>query len=162
MNKRSREIKGSQDLRERPKTKLFRESGWPYQWGDGEHTDRTGHLEVWAAGMDHSSLLPPTPTPHPGHVLSMPHDDSKPCVRLFGPMGKYHMMAPFFIHVNKTLPWSPCSAVYLTELLDDGHGRPHSAPPGFSPPIGCRASFVPAGTCSALGTPCSCAFSQSP
>lgn len=57
-----------------------------------------------------------------GHVLSMPHDDSKPCVRLFGPMGKYHMMAPFFIHVNKTLPWSPCSAVYLTELLDDGHG----------------------------------------
>ncbi|KAM5245947.1 A disintegrin and metalloproteinase with thrombospondin motifs 8 [Ctenodactylus gundi] len=57
-----------------------------------------------------------------GHVLSMPHDDSKPCMRLFGPMDKHHMMAPFFIHLNKTLPWSPCSAMYLTELLDDGHG----------------------------------------
>uniref|UniRef100_H0V1Z5 ADAM metallopeptidase with thrombospondin type 1 motif 8 n=1 Tax=Cavia porcellus TaxID=10141 RepID=H0V1Z5_CAVPO len=57
-----------------------------------------------------------------GHVLSMPHDDSKPCVRLFGPMEKHHMMAPLFIHLNKTLPWSPCSAMYLTELLDDGHG----------------------------------------
>ncbi|XP_037363801.1 A disintegrin and metalloproteinase with thrombospondin motifs 8 [Talpa occidentalis] len=57
-----------------------------------------------------------------GHVLSMPHDDSKPCSRLFGPMGKHHMMAPLFVHLNKTLPWSPCSAMYLTELLDNGHG----------------------------------------
>ncbi|XP_004593334.2 A disintegrin and metalloproteinase with thrombospondin motifs 8 [Ochotona princeps] len=57
-----------------------------------------------------------------GHVLSMPHDDSKPCTRLFGPMGKHHMMAPLFVHLNKTLPWSPCSAMYLTELLDGGHG----------------------------------------
>ncbi|KAM5185809.1 A disintegrin and metalloproteinase with thrombospondin motifs 8 [Callospermophilus lateralis] len=57
-----------------------------------------------------------------GHVLSMPHDDSKTCARMFGPMGKHHMMAPLFVHLNKTLPWSPCSAMYLTELLDDGHG----------------------------------------
>ncbi|KAM4828331.1 A disintegrin and metalloproteinase with thrombospondin motifs 8 [Thomomys bottae] len=57
-----------------------------------------------------------------GHVLSMPHDDSKPCARLFGPMSKHHMMAPLFVHLNQTLPWSPCSATYLTELLDDGHG----------------------------------------
>ncbi|XP_066115844.1 A disintegrin and metalloproteinase with thrombospondin motifs 8 [Saccopteryx bilineata] len=57
-----------------------------------------------------------------GHVLSMPHDDSKPCARLFGPMGKHHMMAPLFVHLNKTLPWSPCSAMYLMELLDGGHG----------------------------------------
>lgn len=57
-----------------------------------------------------------------GHVLSMPHDDSKPCARLFGPMDKHHMMAPLFVHLNKTLPWSPCSAMYLTELLDSGHG----------------------------------------
>lgn len=53
----------------------------------------------------------------------MPHDDSKPCARIFGPMGKHHMMAPLFVHLNKTLPWSPCSAMYLTELLDGGHGR---------------------------------------
>ncbi|KAF7241193.1 A disintegrin and metalloproteinase with thrombospondin motifs 8 [Varanus komodoensis] len=57
-----------------------------------------------------------------GHVLSMPHDDSKTCERLFGALGKHHMMAPLFIHLNKTLPWSPCSAMYITEFLDGGHG----------------------------------------
>ncbi|XP_039190468.1 A disintegrin and metalloproteinase with thrombospondin motifs 8 [Crotalus tigris] len=58
-----------------------------------------------------------------GHVLSMPHDDSKSCERLFGTLGKHHMMAPLFIHLNKTLPWSPCSAMYITEFLDGGHGN---------------------------------------
>uniref|UniRef100_A0A7M4DZI5 ADAM metallopeptidase with thrombospondin type 1 motif 8 n=1 Tax=Crocodylus porosus TaxID=8502 RepID=A0A7M4DZI5_CROPO len=57
-----------------------------------------------------------------GHVFSMPHDDSKTCERLFGPLGKHHMMAPLFVHLNKTLPWSPCSAMYITEFLDGGHG----------------------------------------
>ncbi|XP_054853798.1 A disintegrin and metalloproteinase with thrombospondin motifs 8 [Eublepharis macularius] len=57
-----------------------------------------------------------------GHVLSMPHDDSKTCERLFGNLGKHHLMAPLFIHLNKTLPWSPCSAMYITEFLDGGHG----------------------------------------
>ncbi|XP_010001189.1 PREDICTED: A disintegrin and metalloproteinase with thrombospondin motifs 8 [Chaetura pelagica] len=57
-----------------------------------------------------------------GHVLSMPHDDSKTCERLFGPLGKHHLMAPLFIHLNKTQPWSPCSTMYLTEFLDGGHG----------------------------------------
>uniref|UniRef100_A0A670YYJ2 ADAM metallopeptidase with thrombospondin type 1 motif 8 n=1 Tax=Pseudonaja textilis TaxID=8673 RepID=A0A670YYJ2_PSETE len=58
-----------------------------------------------------------------GHVLSMPHDDSKSCERLFGTLGKHHMMAPLFVHLNKTLPWSPCSAMYITEFLDGGHGN---------------------------------------
>lgn len=53
----------------------------------------------------------------------MPHDDSKTCERLFGPLGKHHMMAPLFIHLNKSQPWSPCSAMYLTEFLDGGHGK---------------------------------------
>ncbi|XP_053125818.1 A disintegrin and metalloproteinase with thrombospondin motifs 8 [Hemicordylus capensis] len=57
-----------------------------------------------------------------GHVLSMLHDDSKSCERLFGTLGKHHMMAPLFVHLNKTLPWSPCSAMYITEFLDGGHG----------------------------------------
>ncbi|NXV01971.1 ATS8 metalloproteinase, partial [Cettia cetti] len=57
-----------------------------------------------------------------GHVLSMPHDDSKNCQRLFGPLGEHHVMAPLFIHLNKSQPWSPCSAMYLTEFLDGGHG----------------------------------------
>ncbi|XP_041333486.1 A disintegrin and metalloproteinase with thrombospondin motifs 8-like, partial [Pyrgilauda ruficollis] len=58
-----------------------------------------------------------------GHVLSMPHDDSKNCERLFGPLGEHHVMAPLFIHLNKSQPWSPCSAMYLTEFLDGGHGK---------------------------------------
>lgn len=53
----------------------------------------------------------------------MPHDDSKTCERLFGPLGKHHMMAPLFVHLNKSQPWSPCSAMYLTEFLDGGHGK---------------------------------------
>nr|XP_060643528.1 A disintegrin and metalloproteinase with thrombospondin motifs 8 [Anolis sagrei ordinatus] len=57
-----------------------------------------------------------------GHVLSMPHDDHKTCERLFGSLGRHHMMAPLFIQLNKTLPWSPCSAMYITEFLDGGHG----------------------------------------
>lgn len=57
-----------------------------------------------------------------GHVLSMPHDDPKTCEKLFGDLGKHHMMAPVFIHLNKTLPWSPCSTMYLTDFLDSGHG----------------------------------------
>ncbi|MBN3302553.1 ATS8 metalloproteinase, partial [Amia calva] len=57
-----------------------------------------------------------------GHVLSMPHDDSKNCEQLFGDLGEHHMMAPVFIHLNKTLPWSPCSALYITEFFDNGHG----------------------------------------
>ncbi|NXA38976.1 ATS8 metalloproteinase, partial [Eudromia elegans] len=57
-----------------------------------------------------------------GHVLSMPHDDSKPCERLFGPLGRQHVMAPLFAQLNRTQPWSPCSAAYLTEFLDGGHG----------------------------------------
>ncbi|KAG7484809.1 hypothetical protein MATL_G00054810 [Megalops atlanticus] len=57
-----------------------------------------------------------------GHVLSMPHDDSKNCERMFGHLGAHHLMAPFFIHLNKTLPWSPCSALYITEFFDNGHG----------------------------------------
>ncbi|KAF2980181.1 hypothetical protein EK904_013114, partial [Melospiza melodia maxima] len=46
-----------------------------------------------------------------GHVLSMPHDDSKNCERLFGPLGEHHVMAPLFIHLNKSQPWSPCTEV---------------------------------------------------
>ncbi|CAI5677638.1 A disintegrin and metalloproteinase with thrombospondin motifs 8 [Oreochromis niloticus] len=57
-----------------------------------------------------------------GHVLSMPHDDSKTCERLFGDLGGHHLMAPLFVSLNKTMPWSPCSALYVTEFFDNGHG----------------------------------------
>ncbi|KAI1893463.1 hypothetical protein AGOR_G00123980 [Albula goreensis] len=57
-----------------------------------------------------------------GHVLSMPHDDSKNCEQLFGALGEHHMMAPLFVQLNTTLPWSPCSALYVTQFFDNGHG----------------------------------------
>ncbi|XP_024113751.1 A disintegrin and metalloproteinase with thrombospondin motifs 8 [Oryzias melastigma] len=57
-----------------------------------------------------------------GHVLSMPHDDSKPCERLFGDLGGHYLMAPLFVSLNKSAPWSPCSALYITEFFDNGHG----------------------------------------
>ncbi|KAF3692583.1 A disintegrin and metalloproteinase with thrombospondin motifs 8 [Channa argus] len=57
-----------------------------------------------------------------GHVLSMPHDDSKTCEKLFGNLGGHYLMAPLFVSLNKTAPWSPCSALYITEFFDNGHG----------------------------------------
>lgn len=35
-------------------------------------------------------------------------------------------MAPLFVSLNKTAPWSPCSALYITEFFDNGHGRKYS------------------------------------
>ncbi|KAK7883176.1 hypothetical protein WMY93_029350 [Mugilogobius chulae] len=57
-----------------------------------------------------------------GHVLSMPHDDSKTCEKLFGELGGQYLMAPLFVSLNKSSPWSPCSALYVTEFFDSGHG----------------------------------------
>ncbi|XP_049581654.1 A disintegrin and metalloproteinase with thrombospondin motifs 8 isoform X1 [Syngnathus scovelli] len=57
-----------------------------------------------------------------GHVLSMPHDDSKTCERLFGDLGGHYLMAPLFVSLHKTMPWSPCSVLYITEFFDNGHG----------------------------------------
>ncbi|XP_061106205.1 A disintegrin and metalloproteinase with thrombospondin motifs 8-like [Conger conger] len=70
-----------------------------------------------------------------GHVLSMPHDDSKTCEWLFGNQGGHHLMAPFFVHLNKTLPWSPCSALYITEFFDSGHGDCLLDVPGMTVPL---------------------------
>ncbi|KAG8434719.1 hypothetical protein GDO86_012898 [Hymenochirus boettgeri] len=55
-----------------------------------------------------------------GHVLSIPHDNSKNCENFEG-LEKFHMMAPR-LQLNKTMPWSACSAMHLTEFLDSGHG----------------------------------------
>lgn len=68
-----------------------------------------------------SVTLPTIPTA--GHVLSMPHDDSKTCEKLFGNLGEHYLMAPVFVSLNKTAPWSPCSARHITEFFDNGHGR---------------------------------------
>ncbi|OCT72275.1 A disintegrin and metalloproteinase with thrombospondin motifs 8 isoform X1 [Xenopus laevis] len=56
-----------------------------------------------------------------GHVLSIPHDNSKNCEKYFGELGRHYLMAPR-LQLNKTVPWSECSAMHLTEFFDSGHG----------------------------------------
>ncbi|XP_061781929.1 A disintegrin and metalloproteinase with thrombospondin motifs 8-like isoform X2 [Nerophis lumbriciformis] len=70
-----------------------------------------------------------------GHVLSMPHDDSKTCERLFGDLGGHYLMAPLFLSLNKNMPWSPCSARYITDFFDSGHGDCLLDVPGSSLPL---------------------------
>lgn len=53
----------------------------------------------------------------------MPHDDSKTCEKLFGDLGGHYLMAPLFVSLNKSAPWSPCSSLYITEFFGNGHGE---------------------------------------
>lgn len=65
----------------------------------------------------------PTFTPTTGHVFNMPHDNVKACADVFGKLQDNHMMSPTLIQINRTSPWSPCSAAIITEFLDSGHGE---------------------------------------
>ncbi|KAM6907788.1 A disintegrin and metalloproteinase with thrombospondin motifs 15-like [Xenentodon cancila] len=58
-----------------------------------------------------------------GHVFNMPHDNVKACEDVFGKLQDNHMMSPTLIQINRTSPWSPCSAAIITEFLDSGHGE---------------------------------------
>ncbi|XP_032319764.1 A disintegrin and metalloproteinase with thrombospondin motifs 4 isoform X3 [Camelus ferus] len=59
-----------------------------------------------------------------GHVFSMLHDNSKQCVGLNGPGStSRHVMAPVMAHVDPEEPWSPCSARFITDFLDNGYGH---------------------------------------
>lgn len=58
-----------------------------------------------------------------GHVFNMPHDNVKACTDVFGKLQDNHMMSPTLIQINRTSPWSPCSAAIITEFLDSGHGE---------------------------------------
>lgn len=57
-----------------------------------------------------------------GHVFNMPHDNVKAC-DVFGKLQDNHMMSPTLIQINRTSPWSPCSAAIITDFLDSGHGE---------------------------------------
>lgn len=61
--------------------------------------------------------------PTTGHVFNMPHDNVKACADVFGKLQDNHMMSPTLIQINRTSPWSPCSAAIVTEFLDSGHGE---------------------------------------
>lgn len=53
----------------------------------------------------------------------MPHDNVKACEEVFGKLEDNHMMSPTLIRINRTSPWSPCSAAIITDYLDSGHGK---------------------------------------
>ncbi|KAJ8401712.1 hypothetical protein AAFF_G00376830 [Aldrovandia affinis] len=57
-----------------------------------------------------------------GHVFNMPHDNVKACEEVFGKLKDNHMMSPTLIQIDRTNPWSACSAAIITDFLDSGHG----------------------------------------
>lgn len=57
----------------------------------------------------------------------MAHDNVKACEEVFGKMEDNHMMSPTLIRINRTSPWSPCSAAIITDFLDSGHGKSKEA-----------------------------------
>ncbi|KPP66541.1 A disintegrin and metalloproteinase with thrombospondin motifs 15-like [Scleropages formosus] len=57
-----------------------------------------------------------------GHVFNMPHDNVKACEEVFGELKENHMMSPTLIKIDRSSPWSACSAAIITEFLDSGHG----------------------------------------
>lgn len=105
-----------------------------------------------------------------GHVFNMLHDNSKPCVDLNRPASNTrHMMAPVMSYVDPEELWSPCSAKFITDFLDNGNGhclldKPH-APlrlpvpfPGndYDSDRQCQLTFGPDSRhCPNLHTPCS-------
>ncbi|XP_069463280.1 A disintegrin and metalloproteinase with thrombospondin motifs 4 [Ambystoma mexicanum] len=59
-----------------------------------------------------------------GHVFNMLHDDSKSCTDQKRPASKTrHIMAPVMSYVDPEEMWSSCSARFITDFLDSGHGR---------------------------------------
>ncbi|XP_015273541.1 PREDICTED: A disintegrin and metalloproteinase with thrombospondin motifs 1 [Gekko japonicus] len=64
-----------------------------------------------------------TTTHELGHVFNMPHDDAKQCASINGISRDYHMMASMLSNLDRSQPWSPCSAYMITTFLDNGHGE---------------------------------------
>ncbi|XP_075626299.1 A disintegrin and metalloproteinase with thrombospondin motifs 1 [Balearica regulorum gibbericeps] len=58
-----------------------------------------------------------------GHVFNMPHDDAKQCAGINGVSRDFHMMASMLSNLDRSQPWSPCSAYMITTFLDNGHGE---------------------------------------
>ncbi|XP_042314717.1 A disintegrin and metalloproteinase with thrombospondin motifs 1 [Sceloporus undulatus] len=64
-----------------------------------------------------------TTTHELGHVFSMSHDDAKQCAGINGINRDSHMMASMLSNLDRSQPWSPCSAYMITTFLDNGHGE---------------------------------------
>ncbi|NXL40436.1 ATS4 metalloproteinase, partial [Glaucidium brasilianum] len=58
-----------------------------------------------------------------GHVFNMLHDNSQPCQELNSRSGATRrVMAPVLSSLEPGEVWSPCSARFITDFLDNGHG----------------------------------------
>ncbi|XP_041851598.1 A disintegrin and metalloproteinase with thrombospondin motifs 15-like [Melanotaenia boesemani] len=103
-----------------------------------------------------------------GHVFNMPHDNVKACEEVFGKLKDNHMMSPTLIQIDRSRPWSVCSAAIITEFLDRGHGdclldQPqtqlslHDSLPGssYSLPRQCELAFGPGSKPCPYMQPCS-------
>nr|XP_034954030.1 A disintegrin and metalloproteinase with thrombospondin motifs 4 [Zootoca vivipara] len=58
-----------------------------------------------------------------GHVFNMLHDDDKHCREMNRHSNSRHMMASIMSPVDPEEMWSPCSARFITDFLDNDHGR---------------------------------------
>lgn len=59
-----------------------------------------------------------------GHVFNMLHDTAQPCRELNGDTGATRrVMAPVLSSLEPGEMWSPCSARFITDFLDNGHGH---------------------------------------
>uniref|UniRef100_A0A8V5H656 A disintegrin and metalloproteinase with thrombospondin motifs 4 n=1 Tax=Melopsittacus undulatus TaxID=13146 RepID=A0A8V5H656_MELUD len=59
-----------------------------------------------------------------GHVFNMLHDTAQPCRELNGATGAARrVMAPVLSSLEPGEMWSPCSARFITDFLDNGHGH---------------------------------------
>ncbi|XP_054849877.1 A disintegrin and metalloproteinase with thrombospondin motifs 4 [Eublepharis macularius] len=58
-----------------------------------------------------------------GHVFNMLHDNDKHCRDLNQATSSNHMMASVMTPVDPEEMWSPCSARFITDFLDNGHGE---------------------------------------
>ena len=77
---------------------------------------------VFSAASPFFCPLRPLASPT-GHVFNMPHDNVKVCEEVFGKLRANHMMSPTLIQIDRTHPWSACSAAIVTDFLDSGHGK---------------------------------------
>ncbi|XP_075994324.1 A disintegrin and metalloproteinase with thrombospondin motifs 15-like [Genypterus blacodes] len=103
-----------------------------------------------------------------GHIFNMPHDNVKACEETFGRLKDNHMMSPTLIQIDRSRPWSVCSAAFITDFLDRGHGEclldrpqrqlalPHSRPgSSYSLPRQCELAFGPGSRPCPYMRPCS-------
>ncbi|KAG7278422.1 hypothetical protein CRUP_026973 [Coryphaenoides rupestris] len=64
-----------------------------------------------------------TSTAANSYIFNIPHDNVKACEGAFGKLRDNHMMSPTLIQIDRSQPWSVCSAAIITEFLDRGHGK---------------------------------------